>query len=378
MLLSADDSPALFPVVLCVKKIKIEGYPDLPHNFAIIMDLKKNRPVAIWLFTGAVMIVIQILLGGITRLTGSGLSITEWKPILGALPPMNEQDWNIAFEKYKQIAQYKYIHNYFTLKDFKFIYFWEWLHRNWGRFMGIVFIIPFVYFIYRKKIDRSMLWPMVILLMLGALQGAIGWIMVASGVGTDLVYVSHIRLAIHFMAALILLVYVVWFALKISVPDFKRLHLPAIKNFTWLLLLILTIQLIYGAFMAGTHAAKSAITWPSINGRLVPDMSEGGIFHNLLAIQFIHRGLAYLITILVIIYTIMLYRQPVSTAVYRLRNIPLLTTIAQVVLGICTLVYYLDPQAKLWLGIAHQFVGMLLLISLVMVYFYSTKRNYRQ
>lgn len=341
------------------------------------MDLKKNRPVAIWLFTGAVMIVIQILLGGITRLTGSGLSITEWKPILGALPPMNEQDWNIAFEKYKQIAQYKYIHNYFTLKDFKFIYFWEWLHRNWGRFMGIVFIIPFAYFIYKKKIDRSMLWPMVILLVLGALQGAVGWIMVASGVGTDLVYVSHIRLAVHFIAALILLVYVVWFALKISVPDFKKQDLPAVKKFTWLLFLVLTLQLIYGAFMAGTHAAKSAITWPSINGRLVPDMSEGGIFHNLLAIQFIHRGLAYLITALVVIYTVMLYRQSVSSTVYRLRNLPLLTTIVQVVLGIFTLVYYLNPQAKLWLGIIHQFVGILLLTSLVVVYFYSTRKAFK-
>lgn len=349
----------------------------MAHNFAVTMDLKKNRPVAIWLFTGAVMIVIQILLGGITRLTGSGLSITEWKPILGALPPMNEQDWNIAFEKYKQIAQYKYIHNYFTLKDFKFIYFWEWLHRNWGRFMGIVFIIPFAYFIYKKKIDRSMLWPMVILLVLGALQGAIGWIMVASGVGTDLVYVSHIRLAVHFIAALILLVYVVWFALKISVPDFKKLNLPGIKNFTWLLLLMVTVQLIYGAFMAGTHAAKSAITWPSMNGQWMPDMSEGGIFHNLLAIQFIHRGLAYLITLLVVLYTVMLYRQPVSSTVYRLRNIPLLITAVQVLLGIFTLVYYLNPQAKLWLGISHQFVGILLPVSLVIVYFYSTRRSFR-
>ncbi len=115
------------------------------------MDLKKHRPVAIWLFIGAGMIIIQVLLGGITRLTGSGLSITEWKPILGALPPMNEHDWNVAFEKYKQIAQYKYIHNYFSLHDFKFIYFWEWLHRNWARFMGVVFIVPFVYFIYKGK-----------------------------------------------------------------------------------------------------------------------------------------------------------------------------------------------------------------------------------
>ncbi len=338
------------------------------------MDLKKHRPVAIWLFIGAGMIIIQVLLGGITRLTGSGLSITEWKPILGALPPMNEHDWNIAFEKYKQISQYKYIHNYFSLHDFKFIYFWEWLHRNWARFMGVVFIVPFAYFIYKKKIDRSMLWPMVVLFVLGALQGAIGWIMVASGVGTDLVYVSHIRLAAHFIAALVLLVYVIWFAMKLSVPDFKKEHIPSIRNFTWLLFALLTIQLIYGAFMAGTHAAKSSITWPSINGQFIPDMSEGGWLHNLLAIQFVHRGLAYILTLLVIIYTILLYRQSKGTVVYKLRNMPLLITLVQVTLGILTLVSYLTPD-KLALAISHQLVGILLLISLQVVYFYSAKKR---
>lgn len=336
------------------------------------MDIKKNRPVAIWLFIGAGMIVVQILLGGITRLTGSGLSITEWKPILGALPPMNEHDWKIAFEKYQEIAQYKYIHNYFTLQDFKFIYFWEWLHRNWARFMGIVFIVPFAYFIYKKRIGRSMLWPMVILFILGALQGLVGWIMVASGVGTDLVYVSHIRLAVHFIAALLLLVYVVWFALKISVPEFKKSHIPSIRNFTWLLLIVLTVQLIYGAFMAGTHAAKSAITWPSINGKFIPDMNEGGIFHNLLAIQFIHRGLAYVFTVLIILYTIRLYRQSKGSFLYKMRNWPLAITLIQVVLGIFTLANYLTPY-KLWLGIAHQFTGMVLLVSLVAALFYSAK-----
>ncbi len=338
-----------------------------------MMDLKKNRPVAIWLFVGAALILVQILLGGITRLTGSGLSITEWKPILGALPPMNEHDWNLAFEKYKQIAQFKYIHNYFTLSDFKFIYFWEWLHRNWGRFMGIVFIIPFVYFICKGRIGRDLLWPMLTILLLGALQGAIGWIMVASGIGTDLVYVSHIRLAVHFMAALVLLVYVVWFAMKLWVPDFRKLNIPRIRNFTLLLLAILTVQLIYGAFMAGTHAAKSAITWPDINGKFIPDMSEGGVFHNLLAIQFIHRGLAYIITALLVWFTVLLYRQPKDSALYKIRNIPLLTAGAQVALGIFTLIHYLT-DARLWLGISHQLVGILLLLSLVVVYFYSAGR----
>jgi len=337
------------------------------------MDIKKLRPVAIWLFVGAAMIVVQILLGGLTRLTNSGLSITEWKPILGALPPMNNQDWQAAFENYKQIAQYKYIHNYFTLSDFKFIYFWEWLHRNWARFMGLVFIIPFVYFIYKKIIDRSLFWPMVILFLLGGLQGLVGWIMVSSGVGTDLVYVDHIRLAVHFIAALILLVYVVWFALKLTVPDSKKENKP-IKNYTIALLVLLTIQLIYGAFMAGTHAAKSAITWPGINGRLLPNMEPDGFLHNLLAIQFVHRSLAFLLTVLIVWFTIKLYKQSKAGVLYAWRNVPLLVSLIQAALGILTLTQYLTPS-KLWLAISHQFVGMLLLVCLVVIYFYSAKKR---
>lgn len=338
------------------------------------MDLKKNRPVAIWLYIGAVMIIIQVLLGGITRLTGSGLSITEWKPILGALPPMNEQDWMAAFQKYRQIAQFKYIHNYFTIQDFKFIYFWEWLHRNWARFMGLVFMVPFIWFIYTRRIGRNMLWPMVILFLLGGLQGLVGWIMVSSGVGTELVYVDHIKLAIHFMSALILLVYVIWFAMKISVPDFAKAYAPRVKHFTILLFVILTIQLIYGAFMAGTHAAESAITWPTINGKFIPNLKEESVFQNPIAIQFIHRSLAYIIAVLVVVYTIILYKQPRGQKLYRLRNLPVSVTIMQLLLGILTLVNYLTP-AKLWLAIAHQLIGILLLISFEVIYFYAAKKQ---
>src|ERR1051326_1566786 len=163
---------------------------------------RSSRPVATWLLVGIFMIIIQVLLGGITRLTGSGLSITEWKPIMGALPPMNEQDWVSAFEKYKQIAQYKYLNQHFTLTDFKFIFFWEWFHRLWARLMGVAFIIPFIYFIIKRYIKQWMVGPLVILFLLGALQGAIGWIMVQSGLNENDLYVSHIRLAAHFIAAM--------------------------------------------------------------------------------------------------------------------------------------------------------------------------------
>ena len=340
-------------------------------------SLKRNRPVAIWLYIGAGMIIIQVLLGGITRLTGSGLSITEWQPILGALPPMNEKAWQEAFEKYQQIAQFKYVNSHFTLEDFKSIYFWEWFHRDWGRLIGVVFIIPFIYFIVTKRINRSMVGPMIILFLLGGLQGVIGWIMVKSGIGTDLVYVSHIRLAVHFIAALILLCYVVWFALKITVSDAQKIYTPKLKGINLVLLVLLTIQLIYGAFMAGSHAALAAVTWPDINGRYLPIGSmfkQGGFFeditHNLISIQFIHRNLAYLLTILIIYWTVVSTRLRPDTALYKMRFVPLVLVILQVILGVYALLHSL-LDSKLVLSILHQFVGMLLLLSLTVTYYYS-------
>lgn len=343
------------------------------------ISLKKNRPVAIWLLVGAGMIIIQVLLGGITRLTGSGLSITEWQPILGTLPPMNEKAWQEAFEKYQQIAQFKYINSHFTLSDFKSIYFWEWFHRDWGRLMGVVFIIPFVYFLVKKKINRSMIHPMIILFLLGGLQGIIGWVMVQSGIGTDLVYVSHIRLAVHFIAALILLCYVVWFALKITVPQNQLSYAPAAKSLNVWLLVLLTIQLVYGAFMAGTHAALAAPTWPSINGMWWPAdymLTQGSfsadITHNLISIQFIHRNLAYLITILVFWWTFKVSRLPQTSTLYKLRFMSLVLVIIQVTLGVLALLNSVNDY-KLLYSILHQFVGILLLLSLLITYYFSLR-----
>jgi len=170
-------------------------------------------------------IIIQILLGGITRLSGSGLSITEWEPVKGALPPLTEQQWIIQFEKYKQTPQFHLLNFDFTLSDFKFIYFWEWFHRVWARLMGVVFAIGFVYFLVKKQFKKEMILPMVLLFLLGALQGAIGWIMVKSGLNEENLYVNHIRLAIHFIAALGLCCYVFWFALDLLV-DSAELRAP--------------------------------------------------------------------------------------------------------------------------------------------------------
>ena len=192
---------------------------------------RSSRPIAIWLLVGVFMIIVQIILGGITRLTDSGLSITEWKPILGTVPPTSDKEWQEAFERYKQIAQYKNLHFYFTLNDFKSIYFWEWLHRLWGRFIGVVFLVPFIIFLLQNRFRKEMIKPMIILFLLGGLQGVIGWIMVQSGLNDEDLYVSHIRLAIHFMAALILLVYTFWFALKLVERSRDKVYNPAQKKF---------------------------------------------------------------------------------------------------------------------------------------------------
>ncbi len=276
---------------------------------------KEGSAVAVWLMIGVAMIMVQVLLGGITRLTGSGLSITEWKPLLGAIPPLNEKDWNIAFEQYKQIGQYKKINFDFTLSDFKFIYFWEWFHRVWARIMGLVFAIGFVYFIVKKQFKKEMILPMILLFLLGALQGAIGWIMVKSGLNEENLYVSHIRLAIHFMAALGLLCYVFWFALRLLIDEEHKVKLPALNSFTIVIMAILVLQLVYGAFMAGLKAAAYAPTWPTINGYWIPP-GMNNIFNDPVTVQFIHRLLAYLVTILIFMWWSRALKLP-STSLFR-------------------------------------------------------------
>ena len=330
------------------------------------------------------MIIIQIILGGITRLTDSGLSITEWKPILGSVPPMNEVEWQKAFEKYKQIAQFKHLHSYFSLEDFKSIYFWEWLHRNWGRLIGIVFIIPFIIFLKQKRIDRSLIKPMIILFLLGGLQGAIGWIMVQSGLNEENLYVSHIRLSIHFLAAVLLLVYVFWLALKLLIPKEKSISLPSLKKFTIVILVILVIQLAYGAFMAGLKAAPAAPTWPDINGRYLLESREiytynydnytlgEALVNNRIVVQFIHRNLAYLIFILVLAWTIKASKFRQNNLFSKLKWWPMIFVFTQLLLGIASVLT--SPQ-KIpmkwgifeWSALLHQLVAMLFLLSLVFV-----------
>lgn len=335
---------------------------------------KNRRQVAYWLLIGVFMIIIQVVLGGITRLTESGLSITEWKPITGTLPPLNETQWMAEFDKYRNTDQFKYVHQHFSLSDFKFIFFWEWFHRVWARLLGVVFLVGFVYFVARKKFDKSMIKPMIILFILGALQGLVGWIMVKSGLVPEKFFVGHVELTAHLIAALILLVYTLWFALSLLPVMQKKIQAPALKKQLIFIGILLLLQLVYGGFMAGLKAAATAPTWPSINGSYFPEemFEQGSIFNNLvnnpIMVHFVHRGLAYFLLLFSILFFMNAKKIRNNLLFERLNNSMLILLFIQVCLGIFTVLNATDKQSLVWLGVCHQFVAMMIVVNITALY----------
>ncbi|MGZ5302562.1 MAG: COX15/CtaA family protein [Bacteroidia bacterium] len=337
----------------------------------------KVRPVYIWLLIGVFMIMVQIILGGITRLTGSGLSITEWNVVTGVLPPTNEQAWLEEFGKYQQTEQFKRLNSGFTLADFKNIFFWEWFHRLWGRLIGLVFMIPFVIFLVQKRFKKTMVKPLIILFLLGALQGAVGWIMVASGLTGEAVYVRPVKLAMHFVLAMILLFYTYWFALQLQIKEESKTGNHSLKFFTRAIIVVLFVQFFWGALMAGHKAAPVSSTWPDMNGSFIPDViinkpSLIFSFDSAFAVHFTHRMLAYLLVILVIILTFKAFKTNATSSFKKVRIYPLVFVLFQTLLGILTVIFSIKIQAYTWnefewMAQLHQVNGMLLLLSLVHV-----------
>jgi len=342
---------------------------------------KSSKPVAIWIGIGVLMLLIQVILGGVTRLTGSGLSITEWNVITGTIPPLNEDAWIDEFEKYKHTPQYQLLNVDFQLSDFKFIFFWEWFHRLWGRLIGVVFLIPFIIFLIQKRFRPEMIKPLIILFLLGALQGAVGWIMVVSGLTGDAIYVKPTRLAMHFVLACILIAYAFWFGLQLIVKKESLVSNKGLKNFTWSIVALLFIQLIFGALLAGHKGASSAPTWPDINGSFIPayvfNRPEGArsIIENPIVIQFIHRSIAYLLLLLIFIWALRAFRTKASAAFAKARWMPVILVLLQASLGIVTVLtsVWIRP-AKWnifeWMAQLHQLVAILLLLSLVAALFF--------
>ncbi len=318
-----------------------------------------TRAVGVWLLIVAGAVMVQVMLGGITRLTDSGLSITEWKPILGVVPPTSDEAWSEAFLKYQQIPQFQRLKSHLTIDEFKFIYFWEWFHRLWGRLLGFLFVVPLIVFWRRRQLaghQRKLL----ALLALGGAQGLMGWVMVASGL-QDLVYVSHLRLAAHFMLAVCLLVALVWLAgtfLGVEGAPGR----PMAKE-TLSVIGLVSVQLTWGAFMAGLKAALVAPTWPTINGQWVPSAIFGSgewWWNDALAVHFVHRTLAYLLVI-----ALGWWWWKARRLVGRSAPVVLGLVIAQTTLGVLTVIRSVVPGELLWLGVAHQLVGLSLMVSLV-------------
>lgn len=325
-----------------------------------------------WYFLGCFLVFGMVVVGGITRLTGSGLSITEWKVVTGTIPPLNEVKWQEEFHKYQQIPQYKELNSDFTLTDFKFIYFWEYIHRLFGRLIGIVFLTGFIYFIYRGALKGRLLWQTAGMFLLGGIQGFLGWYMVSSGL-TQNVYVSHLRLAIHLTFAFITFGYIFYIALTQLYPVREKVVFDREgrqKNLAALLLMVVTLQIIYGAFVAGLKAGHLYNTWPGMHGSWIPESVPfayskdgiGSIWNNPATVQFIHRNLAFLVTLLILYITVITFRNSFSTKAEKdAAKILLSVVLLQATLGIFTILY----SVPLWLGVMHQAMAFFLFAAVI-------------
>ncbi len=327
-------------------------------------DAGSLRPVRVWLLAVACLVALTLLVGGATRLTGSGLSITEWRPVSGVLPPMSESAWLGEFEKYKRIPQFTAVNPDMNLSEFKFIFWWEWGHRMLGRLIGIAFAIPFAFFLWRGMIGRDLAWKLGGLFLLGGLQGAIGWWMVSSGLSerTD---VSQYRLAIHLTLACVILAALVAVAESLSTrrPESAR---ASVRVISAAILGLVLVQIFIGALVAKTGAGMSFTTWPMMDGRFFPSLDDllvikpvwHNFFENVLTVQFEHRMVAYVLLLVSIVHAAMLLRSGVSPASRRALLLAALIT-AQAVLGILTLLHV----TPLPLALLHQFGAVIVLVT---------------
>ena len=321
-------------------------------------DSSRPRAIAIWLFVVAALVVLMVSVGGITRLTESGLSITQWKPISGAIPPLNEAAWQAEFDLYKATGEYKNVTGPagMDLAAFKFIYFWEWFHRLLGRVIGLVYALPLAWFWVRGAIPQGYKWRLVALLALGGLQGVFGWFMVRSGLAGTMTDVSHFWLSIHLLTALFTLGGLIWTAL-----DLLRLKASSAAPARWTKTaswvgLILFIQLLLGAWVAGLNAGLASDTWPLMQDRFVPeyDGSRGFFYaltHDPYLLHFLHRWWAWVAVAALVVMArkVKPVQRQASIAIHAAFGTQILLGIATVMTGVA-----------LWIAVAHQVVGALL------------------
>lgn len=329
---------------------------------------KENKSVVIWLLSGCILLFIMVVVGGITRLTNSGLSMTDWHLVTDTFPPLSEEKWSQAFEEYKKFPEYQKIniHNDFTLSDYKFIYFWEWFHRFIGRIIGLVFLVPFVYFLLKKRLSSETLKKCVVLLGMGGFQGFLGWFMVRSGL-IDNPDVSHFRLSLHLTFAFITFAYTLWVALDLIYPNKVKAILP-LQKLARVALVFLLVQIIYGGFVAGLNAGLIHNYWPM--------MSDGQFLHESVilekdswflrltegksGVQFVHRTLAYVVVGFILLLAFKSHKFDLNKSQKSGITALVIIVFIQFALGVFTLLY----SVPLWLGLAHQIVAFFLLTAM--------------
>lgn len=334
------------------------------------------RVVKIWLVVGLVMVFGQVVIGGITRLTGSGLSITKWEIVTGSIPPLNEQQWQAEFELYQQTPQYHQINKGMSLSEFKFIYFWEFFHRLWARTMGFVFIIPFLIFWRKGWLDRALMQRLGMVVLLAAVAASFGWIMVASGL-VNRPWVNAYKLTMHLSLGFILFSYLLWTTFKVVQPNPAAFENKSLQKWNQIVLVIAAIQIVLGGIMSGTKAALRYPTWPDMQGEAVPNLLFNSANWNVenfvqydatpfltALIQTLHRGVAYVLTILILVFFFKAIKATIPTP-FR-QGLYLLVTMLgiQVLLGILTLINSIGV-IPVGLGVLHQ-GGALLLLSVVL------------
>ncbi|QDM16854.1 heme A synthase [Tardiphaga sp. vice304] len=343
-----------------------------------LRDDSRLRPVRAWLIAVAALIALMVLVGGATRLTESGLSIVEWKPVTGTLPPLTQAHWNEAFEAYKAIPQYRELNSGMSLDEFKTIFWWEWSHRLLGRVIGMVYLLPFLWFFWSGVLGSDLKKRLWVIFGLGALQGAVGWWMVASGL-TKRVEVSQYRLATHLVLALVIFAAIVWTLRQLTdrtpVAANRRLRITSV-----VLLGLTFLQIYFGALVAGLRAGRVFNTWPEIDGALIPSAARlffeepwwRNLFDNVLTVQFEHRMTAYALLALAIWHAVDAVRSRADKAVINGALWMVAAITAQAMLGILTLLY----QVPIDLALSHQAMAIVVLtLSVLQVERMKVKRT---
>jgi cytochrome c oxidase assembly protein subunit 15 len=337
----------------------------------------QNTAVRWWLIGVAALIALMVLVGGATRLTESGLSIVEWKPVTGTLPPLTDAQWHEAFEGYKKIPQYRELNAGMTLAEFKAIFWWEWAHRLLGRFIGVAYLLPFLYFLWRGAMGAELKRRLWLIFGLGALQGAVGWWMVASGL-TQRTEVSQYRLAAHLILALVIFAAIVWTVRRMNAKPAVTAA-PRLKLFSQILVALTFLQIYFGALVAGLRAGRAYNTWPQIDGAFIPSADRlffetpwwRNLFDNVLTVQFEHRMTAYLLLAVALWHAIDAVRSRAAGVVISGAWALVAAVLVQAVLGILTLL----NQVPIDLALSHQAVAIVVLtIAIVNVERLSPRR----